>query len=123
MRPRTEWWERVSRRTAARRQLSRPPPSHRADLRRTMQPRVWSCSPRNLMTEWPHTGQDHGQVVLVRRRDHLGISDRAARLDDRRDARPSRLIHPVPERKERVAREHGALGVVTLLARLVDRQE
>jgi len=88
-----------------------------------MQPMVWSYSPRNLMTELPHTGQDHGQVVLVRRRDHLGVSDRAARLDDRRDARRGRLIYPVPKGKERVAREHGPLGVVALLASLVDRQE
>src|SRR5260370_16715183 len=115
MRPRTEWWERVSRRTAARRQWSRPPPSHRADVRRTMQPMVWSYSPRNLMTELPHTGQDHGQVVLVRRRDHLGVSDRAARLDDRPDPPPAPLIYPVPKGNDRIARAPGPLRVIALL--------
>ena len=75
------------------------------------------------MTELPHTGQDHGQVMLIRRGDHLGISDRAARLDDRGDARGGRLIYPIPEGKERVAREHSPSRIMTLLARLVDSQE
>src|SRR5213079_1666352 len=71
--------------------------------------------PNNLVTELPHTGQDHGKVVLVRRRNHLGVLDRSSGLDD--GGNPSRggLVHAVPKGKEGVAREHRALGVVPLL--------
>src|SRR5438552_19178986 len=76
-----------------------------------------------LVSELPHARQYHRQPALVRRGDHLGVADRAPRLNDRRDTRLRRLVHAVAEWKERVARQHGAGGVEPLLARLVRAQD
>ena len=75
------------------------------------------------MPEVAAAGKDHGGARLLDCRDHFCVPFGAARLDDRGDARRGRLIYPIPEGKERIAREHSPLRVMTLLPCLVDRKE
>jgi len=59
--------------------------------------------------------------TFVYREDVLaGVVEQRPRL---RHPGRGRLVHPVPEGEEGIAREHRALGVVPLLARLVNREK
>ena len=71
------------------------------------------------MPELAPAGDDHRDTEAVRGRHHLGVADRAARLDDRGHARGRRLLHPVGKGKEGVGGEGGARRVVALGAGLV----
>src|SRR5690606_32302830 len=53
--------------------------------------------------EMPLAGQDHGQALLVGRRDDLFVADRSAGLDDRGGAGVGRRVEPVAEGEEGVA--------------------
>src|SRR5690606_10905198 len=77
----------------------------------------------SLVSELALAGDDHGDLVLVGRRDHLGVPHRAARLDDGGDAGGRGLFHPVGKGEEGVGGEHAALGVVALLPGLVHGEE
>src|ERR1700726_2834548 len=59
-----------------------------------------NCTP--LMTEVPHTGEYHRHPELVRRRDHVAIAHRAARLNHGDSAGPARLFDAIREREKRV---------------------
>src|SRR5258708_25519618 len=68
---------------------SRPPP-----------PTINTFMRAFLMSEMAHSGEHHGDVVFVRRRDHFGIAPRAARLNDGPDAELGQRVHAVAKRKE-----------------------
>src|SRR5437773_9803190 len=54
------------------------------------------------------SGEHHRHVVLVGRRDDLGVAERAARVDHRRDAGLRDDVEAVAEREKRIGRAHGA---------------
>ena len=70
------------------------------------------------MPEMAHAGEDHGEAVLVRRGDHLGIALRAAGLDHGGDAVHRGSVEPVAEREERIGGHHGALRLESLVGGL-----
>src|ERR1043166_3901522 len=76
-----------------------------------------------LMAEQSLSGEHHRHVVLIRRRDHLGVADGAARLRDESDARFGRLVDPVAEGEVGVRSERCAGGIVADQSRLVDREK
>src|SRR3954451_4488142 len=70
--------------------------------------------------EVPAPGEDHRRARGLHRGDHLVVARRAARLDQRRDARLEGELRPVREREERVAGEHPARRLVAEFARLLE---
>src|SRR5258707_8937326 len=68
---------------------SRPPP-----------PTINTFMRASLMSEMAHSGEHHGDVVFVRRRDHFGIAPRAARLNDGPDAELGQRVQAVAKGKE-----------------------
>src|SRR5262245_47878277 len=69
-----------------------------------------TMDPRPSMLEVATAGEDHGDPVLVGRRDHLGVVHRPARLDDDRDAGGGHGVEAVAEREEGVGRGGAAGG-------------
>jgi len=69
----------------------------------------------------PPTGEHHRHSEPVCRGDHVGVTDRSARLCDRRDARSGEQLDAVREREERVAARRAAGRVEPGGARLLDR--
>src|SRR5208282_3830337 len=65
-------------------------------------PRTPARQPQNkrLMAEMPHAGEDHGEIMLVRRGDDFGVAHRAAGLDQGRDAQGRGRVDAIAERKE-----------------------
>ena len=55
------------------------------------------------MMEQAHTGERHGNAVLVRGLDHVVIADGAARLYDVLNAGLACALYVVAEREERIA--------------------
>src|SRR5436190_10330158 len=55
-----------------------------------------------LMFEMPDAGENHREIVLIRRGNHFLVTDRSARLNDGGDAMLCRFINSVAEREERV---------------------
>src|SRR5581483_3174448 len=74
-----------------------------------------------LVAEVSAPGEDHGGAGGRDSRGHLLVPARAARLDDRRDARLEAELRAVGEREERVGGEHRAAHVVAELRCLLDR--
>ena len=66
--------------------------------------------PAPSVPEMPHPGKHHRQPGRIRRRDHLRIADRPARLDYRRRPGRNRDFQPIREREEGVGRHHTAPG-------------
>jgi len=62
-----------------------------------------------LMTEVPHPGKNHSDIVFVGGSDHLIIPDRSSGLNDRYGARLRRRIHAIPEGKHRIGGQHRSL--------------
>ena len=58
------------------------------------------------MFEMSKTRKNHGDSMLVSRRDGFFVPDGAARLNDCRDAELRRLIHIIAEREKRVGSEN-----------------
>ena len=73
------------------------------------------------MPEMPHAGEHHREPGLVRRRDHVLVVDRAARLNHRRRARRRRRQQAVGEGKEGVRGDDRALGEAFGKARRLGR--
>ena len=67
-----------------------------------------------LVLEGTLTGEDHGDVCVVRAVDDVPVADRAAGLDDRGDALADADFKAVAEREERI-RHHRAAGKAALL--------
>ena len=74
---------------------------------------------RGSVPEVAHAGEHHRQPGVVRRRDHLVVADRSARLDHRGGARLDRRQQPVGEGEERVRRDRRADRARLAPARLV----
>src|ERR1700722_17267895 len=53
-----------------------------------------------LVAEMAHSGEHHGDAVLVGCRNHLGVTARAAGLDDRCDTEFGKHVQAVPEREK-----------------------
>ena len=66
-------------------------------------------------------GEHHRRARVLDGCDDLGVSLRAARLDDRADACVESELRAVGEREERVRGERGAAQVVAVLACLLER--
>jgi hypothetical protein len=60
------------------------------------------------MPEVAHPGEDHGKALFIRRRDHLVVADRAARLDDGGGARFGRRQQAIGEGEEGVGGNRAA---------------
>src|SRR5829696_3183088 len=75
-----------------------------------------------LVAEVAPAGEDHRRAGGADGLDHLAVALRAAGLDQRRDARVERELRAVGEREERVRREHRAVEIVGVVARLRERE-
>src|SRR6187549_195573 len=75
------------------------------------------------MTELPLARKHHRHPMLVRRRNHLGVPDRATRLDNRLHTRLDRLVDAVTEREVGVGAENGPGRLMTGRPGLVHRHE
>src|SRR5512133_878839 len=58
------------------------------------------------MLKMPHAGENHGQAVLVCRRNHFFITHRPAGLNDGSDAVFCGFIHAIAKRKKGVRSEY-----------------
>src|ERR1017187_8012961 len=64
-----------------------------------------------LVPEVPDSGEDHRHITFIRRRNHLGVTDAATRLDHRGRPGFDCRDHTVGEREKGVAGNHAALKV------------
>src|SRR3989338_600944 len=64
-----------------------------------------------LVPEMSRAGEHHGDARVIRRRDHLGILERPARLNDHPDPGLRRQGHAVREREEPVGGHRGATAL------------
>src|SRR5690606_19829741 len=67
------------------------------------------CLRQLLVAEVAHSGDDHGDAMLVGGLDHLIVAHGAARLDHRRCACLDSRQQTVSEGEERVGSDHAAL--------------
>src|SRR5687768_2081895 len=90
---------------------------------------MWSVAPAHfslrtsLVSELALACHDHGSTGLVRCLDDLGVTHRAAWLNDAGDSRRRGLLHAVCKRKESVRGEHAAGNNMVPLAGFVDREK
>ena len=63
----------------------------------------------------PHAREDHRQAVLVARGDGVRVALGAARLNEGDDASRRRRVHVIPEREERIRRQHGPFRTLASL--------
>src|SRR5712664_1833504 len=56
----------------------------------------------------PHPGEHHGQTETVRRRDHVCVAHRAARLDHCGRSGPGRFLHAIGKWEERIGSHHAS---------------
>src|SRR5688572_12907402 len=78
---------------------------------------------RGLVAELAPSRHDHRDAVLIGSGDHFRVADRAPWLDDCRHTGRGGLIDAVAEGEEGVGSENRALGLVSRLGRLVNREK
>src|SRR6266540_3378409 len=79
-----------------------------------------ATKPDQLVAEVAAACEDHRRVSGAHAFDHLVVSLRTPRLDDRGDARVERGLRTVRKWEERIRSKHGAARVMTMLARLLE---
>src|SRR5215212_6346846 len=80
----------------------------------------FTSAANRLVPELPLARENHGDLVLVRRRNHVGVAHGTARLDNGGDSRFCGLIDTIAKREESVRAHHRTVCVVAGEGRLVD---